>query len=159
MIRLRVEKESDFYNSLDPSKMRIHDDVYDYLKTFCIEMEEQPELHDRIQILCSGPFDAERAKQSIVDAIDREQKTIDHQIMINRRRMRVAYLIGAVLSVLGFGMAKLFDVVVLQMVSFLGTIAARDAFAIQMKVNPDLEHLKRYVEPFRGMELEVIHEE
>ena len=46
MIRLRVEKESDFYNSLDPSNMRISEDVYAYLKTFCIEIEAQPELHD-----------------------------------------------------------------------------------------------------------------
>lgn len=127
MIRLRVEKESDFYNSLDPSNMRISEDVYAYLKTFCIEIEAQPELHDTIQILCSEPFDAERAKQSLVDAVDREQKRIDYQIMTNRRRMRVAYLIGAALSVLGFWLAKLLDIVVLQMISFLGTIAARDA--------------------------------
>ena len=73
MIRLRVEKESDFYNSLDPSNMRISEDVYAYLKTFCIEIEAQPELHDTIQILCSEPFDAERAKQSLVDAVDREE--------------------------------------------------------------------------------------
>ena len=126
MIRLRVEKESDFYNSLDPSNMRISEDVYAYLKTFCIEIEAQPELHDTIQILCSEPFDAERAKQSLVDAVDREQKRIDYQIMTNRRRMRVAYLIGAALSVL--------------------------------KINPDLERLKRYTEPFRRMTLEVIRE-
>lgn len=158
MIRLRVEKESDFYNSLDPSNMRISEDVYAYLKTFCIEIETQPELHDTIQILCSEPFDAERAKQSLVDAVDREQKRIDYQIMTNRRRMRVAYLIGAALSVLGFWLAKLLDIVVLQMISFLGTIAARDAFTIQMKINPDLERLKRYTEPFRRMKLEVIRE-
>ena len=140
MIRLRVEKESDFYNSLDPSNMRISEDVYAYLKTFCIEIEAQPELHDTIQILCSEPFDAERAKQSLVDAVDREQKRIDYQIMTNRRRMRVAYLIGAALSVLGFWLAKLLDIVVLQM------------------INPDLERLKRYTEPFRRMKLEVIRE-
>ena len=78
--------------------------------------------------------------------------------MTNRRRMRVAYLIGAALSVLGFWLAKLLDIVVLQMISFLGTIAARDAFTIQMKINPDLERLKRYTEPFRRMKLEVIRE-
>lgn len=159
MIRLRIEEESAFYNSLDPSNERISNDVYSYLKTFCSEIEEQPQLYDTIQILCSGPFDTERAKQSIIDAVDREQKNLDRQIKTNRKRMRVNYLIGAILSVLGFVLAKLLDVVVLQMVSFLGTIAARDAFTIQTKLNPDLEHLKNYVEPFRKMKLEVIREE
>ena len=70
-----------------------------------------------------------------------------------------AYLIGAALSVLGFWLAKLLDIVVLQMISFLGTIAVKDALKIQTKANPDLEQLKRNVEPFRNIKLEVVRDE
>lgn len=106
MIKLRVEKESAFYNSFDPSGVRIDNDVYDYLKSFCTEMEEQPELYDTIQILCSEPFDTEKAKRTLVDAVDREQKDLDQKIRKNRRRMRDSYLMAAVLSILGFVLAK-----------------------------------------------------
>lgn len=41
----------------------------------------------------------------------------------------------------------------------LGTMAAKDALKIQMKYNPDLEQLKRYVEPFRKIKLETIRDE
>ena len=41
----------------------------------------------------------------------------------------------------------------------LGTMAAKDALKIQMKYNPDLEQLKRNVEPFRNIKLEVIRDE
>ena len=159
MITVYLKEETDFYNYYDPFNTRINYDVYAYLKSFCSEIEEKPQLHDTIRIYCSAPFDTERAKQAIADAVNREQANIDFQIRTNRKRMRDAYLIGAVLSVLGFVLAKMLDVVVLQMISFLGTIAARDAFTIQMKINPDLKHLKSLVEPFRRMKLEVIREE
>lgn len=159
MIKLRLEKESAFYNSFDPSGVRIDHDVYDYLKSFCTEMEEQPELYDTIQIFCSGPFDTEKAKRTLVDAIDREQKDLDQKIRKNRRWMHDAYLMAAVLSILGFVLSKLLNVVFLQMITFLGTMAAKDALKIQTKYNPDLEQLKRYVEPFRNIKLEVVRDE
>jgi hypothetical protein len=68
MIRLRLENESAFYNSLDPTGVRIDNNVYDYLKSFCYEIEERPQLFDTIQILCSGPFDTEKAKLALIDA-------------------------------------------------------------------------------------------
>ena len=73
--------------------------------------------------------------------------------------MRDAYLTGVILSILGFVLAKLLDAVFLETISFLGTIAVKDALKIQTKANPDLEQLKRNVEPFRNIKLEVVRDE
>ena len=89
------------HNSLDPTRVRIDNNVYDYLKSFCYEIEERPQLFDTIQILCSGSFDTEKAKLALVDAVDREQKKLDQKIRKNRKRMRDAYLTGVILSILG----------------------------------------------------------
>ena len=73
--------------------------------------------------------------------------------------MRNAYLTGIILSILGFVLAKLLDAVFLETISFLGTIAVKDALKIQTKANPDLEQLKRNVEPFRNIKLEAVRDE
>ena len=73
--------------------------------------------------------------------------------------MRDAYLTGVILSILGFVLAKLLDAVFLETISFLGTIAVKDALKIQTKANPDLEQLKRNVEPFRNIKLEAVRDE
>lgn len=73
--------------------------------------------------------------------------------------MRDAYLTGVILSILGFVLAKLLDAVFLETISFLGTIAVKDALKIQTKANPDLEQRKRNVEPFRSIKLEVVQDE
>ena len=73
--------------------------------------------------------------------------------------MRDAYLTGVILSILGFVLAKLLDAVFLETISFLGTIAGKDALKIQTKANPDLEQRKRNVEPFRSIKLEVVRDE
>ena len=73
--------------------------------------------------------------------------------------MRNAYLTGIILSILGFVLAKLLDAVFLETISFLGTISVKDALKIQTKANPDLEQLKRNVEPFRNIKLEVVRDE
>jgi hypothetical protein len=73
--------------------------------------------------------------------------------------MRDAYLTGVILSILGFVLAKLLDAVFLETISFLGTIAVKDALKIQTKANPDLEQRKRNVEPFRSIKLEVVRDE
>ena len=44
--------------------------------------------------------------------------------------MRDAYLTGVILSILGFVLAKLLDAVFLETISFLGTIAVKDALKI-----------------------------
>ncbi len=73
--------------------------------------------------------------------------------------MRNAYLTGIILSILGFVLAKLLDAVFLETISSLGTIAVKDALKIQTKAIPDLEQLKRNVEPFRNIKLEVVRDE
>lgn len=35
MIQLQVENESKLYNSLDPSRKTVSDEVYRYIKSFC----------------------------------------------------------------------------------------------------------------------------
>ena len=60
---------------------------------------------------------------------------------------------------MGFVLAKLLDAVFLETISFLGTIAVKDALKIQTKAISDLEQLKRNVEPFRNIKLEVVRDE
>ncbi len=73
--------------------------------------------------------------------------------------MRDAYLTGVILSILGFVLAKLLDAVFLETISFLGTIAVKDALKIQTKAIPDLEQRKQNVEPFRSIKMEVVRDE
>ena len=156
MIQLRIKNESDLYNPYDPSQTRINDGVYHYLKTFCTESEYKRHLHDTLQIISDSPVDAERAKAAIQSAAKKDQDEFERQFAENRKRAAWLYLIGIILSAAGITLALLLDQVVLQLISFFGSMAIRDAVTIHLKLNPDIRRLKMLLEPFRDFTLEVV---
>ena len=155
-IQLRIKNESDLYNPFDPAKTTINDGVYHYLKTFCTEAEAKRHLHDTLQIISDGPLDAERAKAAIQNAVKKDQDEYERQFAENRKRAAWLYLVGIILSVAGIALALLLDQIVLQLISFFGSMAIRDAVTIQLKQNPDIRRMKLLPEPFRDFTLEVV---
>ena len=149
MIQLRIKNESDLYNPFDPAQATINDGVYHYLKTFCTESEYKRHLHDTLQIISDSPLDAERAKAVIQNAVKKDQDEFDRQFAENRKRAAWLYLIGIIL-------ALLLDQILLELISFFGSMAIRDAVNIQLKLNPDIRRLKMLLEPFRDFTLEVV---
>ena len=156
MIQLRVKNESDLYNPFDPAQATINDGVYHYLKTFCTESEYKRHLHDTLQIISDSPLDAERAKAVIQNAVKKDQDEFDRQFAENRKRAVWLYLIGIILSAAGIVLALLLDQILLELISFFGSMAIRDAVNIQLKLNPDIRRLKMLLEPFRDFTLEVV---
>ena len=156
MIQLRIKNESDLYNPFDPAQATINDGVYHYLKTFCTESEYKRHLHDTLQIISDSPLDAERAKAVIQNAVKKDQDEFDRQFAENRKRAVWLYLIGIILSAAGIVLALLLDQILLELVSFFGSMAIRDAVNIQLKLNPDIRRLKMLLEPFRDFTLEVV---
>ena len=57
MIQLRINNESDLYNPYDPSRTKISNEVYPYLKSFCSELEYQKHMHDTLQVITDEPID------------------------------------------------------------------------------------------------------
>lgn len=159
MIQIRIQNEEDLYNRYDPTQTRINDEVYRYLRSFCTEMESKKHLHDTLQIISDKPIDTDRAKRAIREAVQRDQDEFDRQIALNHKRALVGYAVGIVLSIIGFLLAFLLDQVLLELISFLGTLAIRDAFTIHTKLNPDLKRLKSLLDPFLDFKLEVVPEQ
>ncbi len=156
MIQLRINNESDLYNPFDPSKTRINDGVYNYLKTFCTESESKRHLHNTLQIITDSPIDADKAKNAIQNAVIRDQNEFERQFTENKKRAVWLYIIGIALSAAGVALALLLDQVALELISFFGSMAIRDAVNIHLKLNPDIRRLKMLLEPFRDFTLEVV---
>ncbi len=51
MIQLQIENEADLYNPYDPSRTRINEGVYHYLKSYCSPLEASKHVHDTLQII------------------------------------------------------------------------------------------------------------
>ena len=156
MIQLQIKNESDLYNSYDPSRTRINDEVYRYLKSFCTDIESGKHLHDTLQIITDSPIDEDRARTAIQEAVKKDQDAFDRQISTNRRRAMWLYLIGILLSAAGVTLSLVLDQVLLALISFFGSMAIRDAVTIHLKLNPDIRHLKKLLDPFRDFRLEVV---
>ncbi len=156
MIQIRINSESQLYNSFDPSRTRISGDVYDYLKTFCTDINWKTHLHDKLQVIADGPVDAERLRQALSAAVRRDQGEFDHQIRLAHKRAVGGYVIGIGLSILGVTLSVLLDQVLLAIISFLGTTVLREAFMLHARVIPDIKRLKRRLSPFADMEVEVV---
>ena len=73
MIQLHITKESDLYNPYDPSQTRIDDKVYNYLKSFCTELEAPKHLNDTLQIITDSPIDEDKFRVALQDAVKRDR--------------------------------------------------------------------------------------
>ena len=156
MIQLRIKRESDLYNPYDPTGTRINEMVYNYLKSYCTEGEYKNHIKDTLQIVTDEPIDEAKAQKAIQDAARKDQGEFDRQLKKNRRRALWLYIIGIFLSALGITLSLILNQIVLQLISFFGSMAIRDAVTIQIKVNPDLAYLKKMLIPFTDFDLEVI---
>ena len=92
----------------------------------------------------------------IKDAAQRDQDELDEQIALNKRRAMEGYAIGIVLSALGCFLTILLDQVLLELISFIGTMAINDAFLITRRIIPDLRKLRSHIDPLHTLRVEVL---
>ena len=156
MIQLRIKNESDLYNPYDPSQSRINEGVYHYLKSFCTEMASHEHQHDILQIITDSPIDQDRFRKILQHAVKSDRDEFDRQIAKNNRRFFWELIVGIGLSVLGVALSVILDQVLLAIISFFGSMAIRDAVTIQTTINHDIKCLKRLLDPFSGLSLEVV---
>ena len=156
MIQLRIKNESELYNRFDPSGNLINDDVYRYLKSFCTEPEFQQNPHNTLQIITDGPVDQEKFRKILQKALKKDQDEFDRQIARNNRRVLWELIMGIALSAAGILLSVILDQVLLAIISFFGSMAIRDAFTILTKINQDIRSLKKLLDPFSSLTLEVI---
>lgn len=157
MIQLRINNESDLYNPYDPSRTKIRDEVYHYLKSFCSESEYQKHMHDTLRVITDEPIDEENFRRSLRAAIRGDLNEFDRQIATNKRRVIWEYIVGIGLSVLGVGLSLILDQILLAIIAFVGTTAIRNAVTIQTTVNHDIRQLKKRLETFTDLKIEVVH--
>ena len=156
MIQLRIKNESDLYNPYDPSMTRINDGVYNYMKSFCKDPEFQQNPHNILQIITDGPVDQEKFLKILQNAVKKDRDEFDRQIARNNRRVTWEFITGIVLSVIGVLLTVYLDQVLLAIISLIGTMAIRDGVTILATINEDIRRLKKLLDPFSGLTLEVI---
>ena len=156
MIQLKIHDESDLYNPYDPSQTRINEQVYNYLKTFFTATEYEKHFHDTLQLITDSPVDGDRFKAALLSAVQKDRDEFDNQLAVNNRRAIWAYVLGVLLSAAGVALSLITDQILLAIISFLGTRAVSDGFAIHTKINPDIRKLKRQLEPLCDFNLEVV---
>ena len=67
-------------------------------------------------------------------------------------------MLGFIFSALGVSLSIVFDQVLLAIISFLGTSAISEAFIIHTRTIPDIRKLKKLLNPFLEMKVEVIQQ-
>ena len=156
MIQLLIENESDLYNPYDPSRTRINEGVYHYLKSYCSPLEASKHVHDTLQIITESPIDSERFQGVLQDAVKKDIAEFDRQIARNSRRAVWEGVLGVLFCALGIMLSVYLDEVLLTVISLLGTMGIMDAITINTTVNHDLKNLKKLLEPMSDIRLEVV---
>ena len=156
MIQLLIENESDLYNPYDPSRTRINEGVYHYLKSYCSPLEASKHVHDTLQIITDSPIDEERFQRVLQDAVKKDIAEFERQIARNSRRAVWEGVLGLLFCALGIMLSVYLDEVLLTVISLLGTMGIMDAITINTTVNHDLKTLKKLLEPISDIRLEVV---
>ena len=156
MIQLLIKNESDLYNPYDPSRTRINEGVYHYLKSYCSPLESSKHVHDTLQIITESPIDSERFQGVLQDAVKKDIAEFDRQIARNSRRAVWEGVLGLLFCALGIMLSVYLDEVLLTVISLLGTMGIMDAITINTTVNHDLKNLKKLLEPMSDIRLEVV---
>ena len=155
-IQLYIQDESRLYNSLDPSREKISDEVYSYLKSFCIDRVNTVSQFNLIQIISDASVDGDRFRENLHKAVKKDQDALDWQLATNNKRALWEYIAGISLSVVGFFLSIYLDKILLALVSFFGSMILREAVVIGTQLNPDIKHLKKLLNPILTSEIEVI---
>jgi len=159
MIQIRVHDESELYNSFDPMQERISDDVYRYLKSYCTGLRSHEHSMDAIRIISDEAVDADHFSTCVRNAARRDCEEFDGQISRNNRLAVWEYLMGILLSIAGVALSVALDQVLLALISFLGTMALREAITISVKINPDIRRLRKLLDPLFAFKLDVVSAE
>ena len=156
MIQLSIKNESDLYNPYDPSWTRINEGVYQYLKSYCTNLEASKQTYETLQIITESAIDQEKFQKTLHNAVKRDIAEFDMQIAINNRIFIWEIIAGILLSAVGILLAIALDKVLLAIISFLGSMCFKDAIPIQARVNHDLKRLKKRLIPISEIKVEVV---
>ena len=156
MIQLLIKNESDLYNPYDPSRKRINEGVYHYLKSYCTALEAPQHIHDTLQIITDSQVDQERFQTVLQDAVKRDIAEFDRQIARNDKRVSWELVVGVLFCALGIMLSVYLDELLLTIISLLGTMAIRDAITTQTTINHDIKRLKKQLDPISNIRLEVV---
>ena len=159
MIQIRIQEESELYNRFDPAQARISEDVYHYLKSYCTGLRSQEHSMDIIRIISDEAIDTDHFRTCVRNAARRDCEEFDCQISKNKRLAFWEYTMGILLSIAGVALSVALDQVLLALISFLGTMALREAITISVKINPDIRRLRKLLDPLFTFELEVVNTE
>lgn len=156
MIQLQIDSESDLYNPYDPSRKRIDEGVYQYLKSYFTPLEASRQTHDTLQIITDSEIDTEKFYNALHDAVNRDISELDRQIAGENRRFLWELIVGVFFSVIGVLLAIILDKVLLAIISFLGSTCLGDAVKILVSEKQELKDQKKLISPLNDIRLEVI---
>ncbi|MER1994737.1 MAG: hypothetical protein ABS897_11920 [Eubacteriales bacterium] len=156
MIQLQIDSESDLYNPYDPSRKRIDEGVYQYLKSYFTPLEASRQTHDTLQIITDSAIDTEKFQSALQDAVDGDIAELDRQIAGENRRFLWELIVGVFFSVIGVLLAIILDKVLLAIISFLGSTCLGDAVKILVSEKQELKDQKKLISPLNDIRLEVI---
>ena len=88
--------------------------------------------------------------------LQRDIAEFDRQIARNNNRVLWEIIIGVIFTALGIMLTVYLDKLLLTVISLFGSMAIRDAVTIQTTINHDIKDLKKLLEPFSGLSLEVV---
>ena len=153
---IKIRDESDLYNRFDPTQTRLSNDAYSYLKSLYQEMSAGERKNDVLRIQCDNEIDLDRAKKALQAAVKRDVDDYNIQLRVNKLKMIRLYVIGIALIVVGFALALVLDQLLLEVISIVGSMAVKDAAAIQIQHNPELRIKRRMIESLHDVKVETI---
>ena len=108
---------------------------------------------DTLEIFCDKPVNKERVQKAVKDTVQREIEYLEKEIEFNRKRMIRHYVAGFGLGLLGFIFVTLTDKLLLEIISFFGTLMVRDAVMTQVQDNPKLKEKKEILEMIYNLKI------
>ncbi len=131
----------------------LSDNVSDYLKDTYTWYHMNKMEDDTLEILCDKPVNPERIQRAVRDSMRSELLFLERELEFNRKRMIRHYVAGFGLGLLGFILAKFTDQLLLEIISFFGTLMVRDAVMTQVQDNPKLKEKKETLEMISNLKI------
>ena len=153
MSQIRIADEFELFNSLAPDNNLLSDSVMDYLKDIYTWIHMSKKEDDILEIFCNEPVNQERVQKAIKDSVKNEIVFLEKEINFNRKRMIRHYVAGFGLGLLGFILVSLTDKLLLEIISFFGTLMVRDAVMTQVQDNPKLKEKKEILEMIYNLKI------
>ena len=150
-IKVKVTNKSEVYNSYDPDRLTLNEDMIDYIRSFSVKCRNADRVI--IEFISDTSLDEEELRKAFTIMLDDETEKLRQEKKRNNIRQLWMLGIGCLFIIMGLLLGSYTGELTAAILSSVGSFSLWEAAAIWIVENPKNRLKRRWLEHLKNTEL------